>query len=147
MTLGTGSEKEAAHIERTIAHEEIDQMMENRPAHVLGHRARNQSNQVRDTAVVTAAQIQALPRFHGYLLQEGRVMKFRIQSCPRRVRIEGTERIIPPLVYRDEPAVKQPTAERPSSVVCPVSDVPPAPYKPKRNPLAVQVPAGAAVGV
>jgi hypothetical protein len=147
MTLGTGSEKEAAHIERTIAHEEIDQMMENRPAHVLGHRARNQSNQVRDTAVVTAAQIQALPRFHGYLLQEGRVMRFKIQSCPRRVRIEGTERIIPPLVYREEPAAKQPAPQTPSSVVCPVSDVPPAPYKPKRNPLAVQVPAGAAVGV
>jgi hypothetical protein len=146
MTLRTGSEKEAAHIERTIAHEEIDQMMENRPAHVLGHRARNQSNQVRDTAVVTAAQIQALPRFQGYLLQEGRVMKFKIQSCPRRVRIEGTERIIPPLVYRDEPAAKQPAAETPSPVVCPVFDIPPAPYKPKRNPLAVAVPTGAAIG-
>jgi hypothetical protein len=137
MTLGTGSEKEAGHIERTIAHEEIDQMTENRPSHLFGHRARNQSNQVRDTAVVTAAQIQALPRFTGYMLQEGRVTKFKIQPCARRVRIEGTERIIPPLVYREEP---ERSADDPSPfVVCPVNDKPPAPYRPKRNPLRRQI--------
>ena len=133
MTLGTGSEKEAGHIERTIAHEEIDQMTENRPSHLFGHRARNQSNQVRDTAVVTAAQIQALPRFTGYMLQEGRVIKFKIQPCARRVRIEGTERIIPPLVYREEP--EKPAEDPRPFVVCPVNDKPPAPYKPKHNPL------------
>jgi type IV secretory pathway TraG/TraD family ATPase VirD4 len=137
MTLGTGSEKEASHIERTIAHEEIDQMTENRPSHLFGHRARNQSNQVRDTAVVTAAQIQALPRFTGYMLQEGRVIKFKIQACARRVRIDGTERIIPPLVYRDEPErPSEQTTPAQAGVVVPVNDTPPAPYRPKRNPLS-----------
>ena len=140
MTLRTGSEKEAGHIERTIAHEEIDQMTENRPSHLFGHRARNQSNQVRDTAVVTAAQIQALPRFSGYMLQEGRVMKFRIQPCPRRVRIEGTERIIPPLVYRDEPERVAEDKRPAAPTVVPVNDTPPPPYKPKRNPLSAPTP-------
>jgi type IV secretory pathway TraG/TraD family ATPase VirD4 len=144
ITLGTGNEKEASHIERTIAHEEIDQMTENRPAHFLGHRARNQSIAVRDTAVVTAAQIQQLPRFEGYLLQEGRVIKIKLQRTRRRVRAEADERIIPPLVYREEP--EQPEAPAPplevrmpellSSVVCPVDDPAVAPYrKPCTNPL------------
>ena len=140
MTLGTGSEKEAGHIERTIAHEEIDQMTENRASHLLGHRARNQSSAVRDTAVVTAAQIQGLPRFTGYLLQEGRVMKFKIQSSPRRVRIEGVERVIPPLVYREEredPSDKTKHVEDTSDVAVPVDDTPPPPYRRRRrgNPL------------
>jgi type IV secretory pathway TraG/TraD family ATPase VirD4 len=141
ITLGTGNEKEASHIERTIAHEEIDQMTENRPAHFLGHRARNQSITVRDTAVVTAAQIQQLPRFEGYLLQQGRVIKIKLQRSRRRIRAEADERIIPPLVYREEP--EQPEAPAPPSqpqgpellfgVVCPVDDPIPAPVR--ENPL------------
>jgi hypothetical protein len=93
--------------------------------------------------VVTAAQIQQLPRFEGYLLQEGRVIKIKLQRGRRRVRAEADERIIPPLVYREEPEQPEETAppEAPdpaaaSDVVCPVDDPPPAPYrKLRKNPL------------
>jgi hypothetical protein len=106
--LGTGSEREALHIEKMIGHEEIDRVTENRPWHLMlfnrGHRARSITNQVTTTAPVTAAEIQALPRFAGYLLQEGRVLHFRLRPPKKRaVLAEPIRRVIPPLIYREEP--------------------------------------------
>ncbi len=67
-------------------------------------------------------------------------MKFKIQSSPRRVRIEGVERVIPPLVYREEredPSDKTKDVEDTSDVAVPVDDTPPPPYRRRRrgNPL------------
>jgi hypothetical protein len=136
MTLGTGSEEEASHIERLLGHEEIDQLNENRPVHIFGHRARSWSNQIKDTAVITAAQIQALPRFRGFMLQEGRVVKVRIQHTERRFRREPAERIIPPLIFREEPEVNplvEDLKEDANGLACAVDDEPPAPYEPPKK--------------
>ncbi len=70
IIVGTGSDKEALHIEKMIGHEEIDRVTENRPWHLMlfnkGHRARSVTNQITTTAPVTAAEIQAyaLSRLH-----------------------------------------------------------------------------------
>ena len=131
IIVGTGSDKEAAHIEKMIGHEEIDRVTENRPWHLLlfnkGHRARSVTNQITSTAPVTAAEIQALPRFHGYMLQEGRVLRFNIRR-PRKkgALIEPVLRTIPPLIFREDPAESLPAAD--GVVVCPVDDPIPAPW-------------------
>ena len=134
VVFGTGSEREAAHIEKMIGHEEIDRVTENRPWHIFlfnrGHRARSITNQVTSTAPVTAAEIQALPRFEGYLLQEGRVLRFRLRPPKRRgVFAEPVQRVIPPLIYREEPetvSLNGVTAQE--DVVCPVDDPIPPPW-------------------
>ena len=131
IIVGTGSDKEAAHIEKMIGHEEIDRVTENRPWHLMlfnkGHRARSVTNQITTTAPVTAAEIQALPRFHGYMLQEGRVLRFKIRRPKEKgVLIEPVLRIIPPLIFREDPAESLPPAD--ALVVCPVDDPIPAPW-------------------
>jgi hypothetical protein len=131
IVLGTGSEKEAAHIERMIGHEEIDRVTENRPWHLMlfnkGHRARSITNQVTSTAPVTAAEIKALPRFEGYALQEGRVLHFRLRRPNKEavMMTEPVERIIPPLVF-NEPSEGVDTQ---ALVVCAVDDQQPQPFR------------------
>jgi hypothetical protein len=124
IVLGSGSEKEAGHIERMIGHEEIDRVTENRPWHLMlfnkGHRARSITNQVTTTAPVTAAEIKALPRFEGYALQEGRVLHFGLRR-PNKESVQITEpveRIIPPLVFAEQEL----EMENENFVVCPVDD-------------------------
>jgi hypothetical protein len=132
IVLGTGSEREALHIEKMIGHEEIDRVTENRPWHLMlfnrGHRARSITNQVTTTAPVTAAEIQALPRFEGYILQEGRVLRFKLRPPKKKaVLAEPVQRIIPPLIYREEP---EPTSVnvRQTEVICPVDAPIPPPW-------------------
>ena len=132
IVLGTGSEREALHIEKMIGHEEIDRVTENRPWHLMlfnrGHRARSITNQVTTTAPVTAAEIQALPRFEGYILQEGRVLRFKLRPPKKKaVLAEPVQRIIPPLIYREEP---EPTSVSvlQTEVICPVDAPVPTPW-------------------
>jgi hypothetical protein len=132
IVLGTGSEREALHIEKMIGHEEIDRVTENRPWHLMlfnrGHRARSITNQVTTTAPVTAAEIQALPRFEGYILQEGRVLRFKLRPPKKKaVLAEPVQRIIPPLIYREEP---EPTSVSvlQTEVICPVDAPVPPPW-------------------
>jgi hypothetical protein len=131
VVFGTGSEREAAHIEKMIGHEEIDRVTENRPWHLMlfnkGHRARSVTNQITTTAPVTAAEIQKLPRFQGYMLQEGRVLHFRLRRPNKKgILLEPVLRIIPPLIFREEPAESVSTDE--GVVVCPVDDEIPEPW-------------------
>jgi hypothetical protein len=131
IIVGTGSDKEAAHIEKMIGHEEIDRVTENRPWHLMlfnkGHRARSVTNQITSTAPVTAAEIQALPRFQGYMLQEGRVLRFKIRQPKKKgALIEPVLRTIPPLIYREELPENVPTDA--NVVVCAVDDEIPAPW-------------------
>jgi hypothetical protein len=132
IILGTGSEREALHIEKMIGHEEIDRVTENRPWHLMlfnrGHRARSITNQVTTTAPVTAAEIQALPRFEGYILQEGRVLRFKLRPPKKKaVLAEPVLRIIPPLIYREEPEPK-PFSALQTEVICPVDAPAPPPW-------------------
>jgi hypothetical protein len=132
IVLGTGSEREALHIEKMIGHEEIDRVTENRPWHLMlfnrGHRARSITNQVTTTAPVTAAEIQALPRFEGYILQEGRVLRFKLRPPKKKaVLAEPVQRIIPPLIYREEPEPTSVNALQ-AEVICPVDAPIPPPW-------------------
>jgi len=93
-----------------------------------GHRARSITNQVTTTAPVTAAEIQALPRFEGYILQEGRVLRFKLRPPKKKaVLAEPVQRIIPPLIYREEP---EPTSVSvlQTEVICPVDAPVPPPW-------------------
>jgi len=130
VVFGTGSEKEAAHIEKMIGHEEIDRVTENRPWHLMlfnkGHRARSVTNQITTTAPVTASEIQKLPRFNGYMLQEGRVLRFRLKRPSKKgALLEPVLRTIPPLIFREEP---ESVLTDQSFVVCPVDDPIPPPW-------------------
>jgi type IV secretion system coupling TraD/TrwB family protein len=132
VIFGTGSEREAAHIEKMIGHEEIDRVTENRPWHLMlfnrGHRARSITNQITTTAPVTAAEIQKLRRFHGYMLQEGRVLHFSLRRPKKKgVLLEPVLRTIPPLIFREEPAAGVSSVDA-SLVVCPVDDPIPPPW-------------------
>jgi hypothetical protein len=132
VIFGTGSEREAAHIEKMIGHEEIDRVTENRPWHLMlfnrGHRARSITNQITTTAPVTAAEIQKLRRFHGYMLQEGRVLHFSLRRPKKKgVLLEPVLRTIPPLIFREEPAGGVSSVDA-SLVVCPVDDPIPPPW-------------------
>lgn len=109
----------AKEIENLIAHAEIERAQENRPTDVLlpSNRASSLSSQTADVPVVSAAEIQALPRFHGYLIHEGKVTPIRTQEIPRRKLTDRIERIIPPLIFR----------EPPQEPVAPVNDKDPGP--------------------
>ena len=94
----------AKHAEMLIGHHEVERIQENRPVHLLArHRSRSWNNQTVDTPVVSAAEIQGLPRFMGYLLQEGKVVRIKIQKLPQRVRTERLSRLIPPVIFREPP--------------------------------------------
>jgi len=100
----TGDPAAAAYAEKMIGHHEIERITENRPVHMLTtHRARSWSNQTVDTPVISAAEIQGLPRFTGYLLQEGKVVRIQIQKLARRERTGRLERLIPPVIFREPP--------------------------------------------
>jgi len=104
IVLRTGDPGAAKHCEMLIGHHEIERITENRPVHMLTrHRARSWSNQTVETPVVTAAEIQGLPRFTGYLLQEGKVVRIEIQKLARRERTGRLERLIPPVIFREPP--------------------------------------------
>jgi len=104
IVLRTGDPGAAKHCEMLIGHHEIERITENRPVHMLTkHRARSWSNQTVETPVVTAAEIQGLPRFTGYLLQEGKVVRIEIQKLARGVRTGRLERLIPPVIFREPP--------------------------------------------
>lgn len=165
IVLRAGHPVEARMVEQVIGHEEIERVTENRPVHLLGahNRGRSWSSQVADSAVVTADEIHSLPRFRGYITQEGLVVKFAIQNLPRQLVTGRIERIIPPLIFREAPetdgavAVSVASAsdedgeeaapkavvevERPAAVddVPPVVPPPPAIEKPlkkkRKNPL------------
>ncbi|MBV8436910.1 MAG: type IV secretion system DNA-binding domain-containing protein [Silvibacterium sp.] len=122
IVLRSGDPAAAKHVELLIAHEEIERLQENRPVHVLAtHRSRSWSNQTADTPVVSAAEIQGLPPFRGYVLHEGKVVKIAVQKLPRRVRTARMERIIPPLIFR-EPPEEPVTVAEPEHAVAPVDD-------------------------
>ncbi|MGI9070449.1 MAG: type IV secretion system DNA-binding domain-containing protein [Bryobacteraceae bacterium] len=108
----------ARYVEQFIGHEEIERIQENRPVHIeTKHRSRSWTNQTVDSPVVTASEIQALPRFSGYVKQEGKVVQIQVQKLARHVKTKRLERIIPPLIFRDEPE-PNPAAEH----VVPVDD-------------------------
>lgn len=122
IVLRTGDPAAAKHAEMLIGHHEVERIQENRPVHLLArHRSRSWNNQTVDTPVVSAAEIQGLPRFSGYLLQEGKVVRIKIQKLPQRVRTRRLDRLIPPVIFRQAP-------ERdlnPSGSIAPVDDEPP----------------------
>jgi hypothetical protein len=104
IILRTGDPAAAKHAEMLIGHHEVERIQENRPVHLLArHRSRSWNNQTIDTPVVSAAEIQGLPRFTGYLLQEGKVVRIKIQKLPQRLRTRGIERLIPPVIFREPP--------------------------------------------
>jgi type IV secretory pathway TraG/TraD family ATPase VirD4 len=104
IILRTGDPAAAKHAEMLIGHHEVERIQENRPVHLLArHRSRSWNNQTVDTPVVSAAEIQGLPRFTGYLLQEGKVVRIKIQKLPQRVRTERLSRLIPPVIFREPP--------------------------------------------
>jgi type IV secretory pathway TraG/TraD family ATPase VirD4 len=122
IVLRTGDPAAAKHAEMLIGHHEVERITENRPVHMLTkHRARSWSNQTVDTPVVSAAEIQGLPRFTGYLLQEGKVVRIKIQKLARAVRTGRIERLIPPVIFR-EPPERDLAAE--SVTIAPVDDAP-----------------------
>jgi hypothetical protein len=83
---------------------------------------------VTTTAPVTAAEIQALPRFEGYILQEGRVLRFKLRPPKKKaVLAEPVQRIIPPLIYREEPEPTSVNALQ-AEVICPVDAPIPPPW-------------------
>ena len=91
-----------------------------------GHRARSVTNQITTTAPVTASEIQKLPRFNGYMLQEGRVLRFRLKRPSKKgALLEPVLRTIPPLIFREEP---ESVLTDQSFVVCPVDDPIPPPW-------------------
>lgn len=104
IILRTGDPAAAKHAEMLIGHHEVERIQENRPVHLLArHRSRSWNNQTVDTPVVSAAEIQGLPRFSGYLLQEGKVVRIKIQKLAQRVRTRRLERLIPPVIFRQPP--------------------------------------------
>lgn len=104
IILRTGDPAAAKHAETLIGHHEVERIQENRPKHLLArHRSSSWSNQTVDTPVVSAAEIQGLPRFTGYMLEEGKVVRIRIQKLERRVRTGRLERPIPPVIFREAP--------------------------------------------
>ncbi|MBV9611589.1 MAG: type IV secretion system DNA-binding domain-containing protein, partial [Acidobacteriaceae bacterium] len=104
IVLRTGDPTAAKHCEMLIGHHEVERIQENRPVHLMArHRSRSWSNQTIDTSVVSAAEIQGLPRFTGYLLQEGKVVRIKIQKLARRARSKRMERMIPPVIFREPP--------------------------------------------
>lgn len=121
IVLRTGDPTAARHCEMLIGHHEVERIQENRPVHLMSrHRSRSWSNQTVDTPVVSAAEIQGLRRFTGYLLQEGKVVRIKIQKLARRVRTERIERLIPPVIFREPPERDEPIAQS----VAPVDDEP-----------------------
>jgi hypothetical protein len=103
-----------------IGHHEVERIQENRPVHLLArHRSRSWNNQTIDTPVVSAAEIQGLPRFTGYLLQEGKVVRIKIQKLSQRVRSGRLERRIPPVIFREPP--RQPDLPQ-VDTIAPVDD-------------------------
>jgi hypothetical protein len=104
IILRTGDPAAAKHAEMLIGHHEVERIQENRPVHLLArHRSRSWNNQTIDTPVVSAAEIQGLPRFTGYLLQEGKVVRIKIQRLGQRIRTSRIERLIPPVIFREPP--------------------------------------------
>ncbi|MGA8026621.1 MAG: type IV secretion system DNA-binding domain-containing protein [Bryobacteraceae bacterium] len=104
IVLRTGDPAAAKHAEMLIGHHEVERVQENRPVHLMArHRSRSWSNQTVDTPVVSAAEIQGLPRFTGYLLQEGKVVRIKIQRLARRSCTGRLERLIPPVIFREPP--------------------------------------------
>lgn len=134
IILGVEDGNSAKACELMIGREEIERMTENRPVHMdAKHRSRSWSNQTVESPVVMASEIQALPRFHGYLKQEGKIVKVEIQKLPRTIRTSRIERLIPRLSFREEPEAN-PVAEtvapvRREAVAVPVDDEPPEPYR------------------
>jgi type IV secretory pathway TraG/TraD family ATPase VirD4 len=127
IVLRTGDPAAAKHAEMLIGHHEVERIQENRPVHLMArHRSRSWSNQTVDTPVVSAAEIQGLPRFTAYLLQEGKVVRIKIQKLARRVRTERLERLIPPVIFREPP--ERDLGEEP--ILAPVNDGPLGPPPP-----------------
>lgn len=133
LILRTGDPAAAKHAEMLIGHHEVERIQENRPVHLLArHRSRSWNNQTVDTPVVSAAEIQGLPRFSGYLLQEGKVVRIKIQKLSQRVRTRRLERLIPPVIFRQPP-------ERELSAhgsIAPVDDEPKSTRVPADEPKA-----------
>ncbi|HEX3682131.1 MAG TPA: type IV secretion system DNA-binding domain-containing protein [Bryobacteraceae bacterium] len=119
VVLRTGDPAAAKHAEMLIGHHEVERIQENRPVHLMArHRSRSWSNQTVDSPVVSAAEIQGLPRFTGYLLQEGKVVRIKIQKLARRLRTERLERLIPAVIFREPPERDLPEGD----TIAPVDD-------------------------
>lgn len=105
--LRVGNDTEGQQVERMIGHQEVERVIENRPVHMMAshRRSRSWSSQIVDRPVVTAAEVQGLPRFIGYFLQSGLCVKIKIRELKRRVRTHREERLIPQMVaeQRGEP--------------------------------------------
>lgn len=149
IILQTESDTAAAAMAGLIGKEEIERMTESRPVHMAAkhNRARSWSNQTVESSVAMASEIQGVRRFKGWLKQEGKLVDIEIQPLARTVKTGHIERIIPPLIFREEPeanaAVETVAPPRRAPVAVPVDDVPPEPYRRPRakrgNPLGESI--------
>jgi type IV secretory pathway TraG/TraD family ATPase VirD4 len=124
IVLGIGESEGAKYVADVLGAEEVDRIGINEPAHSIGKHNRAtsySSNGGQWMPVIHWSIIHNLPRFHGFVVQKGKVVRLQVQK-PEIKKITGrVERIIPPLIYR-EPATppKAKVKVRPSA---PVDDV------------------------
>jgi hypothetical protein len=106
VVLGIGESEGAKYVADVLGAEEVDRIGINEPAHSIGKHNRAtsyNSNGGQWMPVIHWSIIHNLPRFHGFVVQKGKVVRLAVQK-PNIVKItERIERIIPPLIYRESP--------------------------------------------
>jgi Type IV secretion-system coupling protein DNA-binding domain len=124
IVLGIGESEGAKYVADVLGQEEVDRIGINEPAHSIGKHNRAtsySSNGGQWMPVIHWSIIHNLPRFHGFVVQKGKVVRLAVQK-PNLSRItERIERIIPPLIYREQ-ATPSKDKEKPRSHA-PVDDV------------------------
>jgi hypothetical protein len=124
VVLRCGDPDEAKYVAEVLGQEEIERIGVNEPAHMVGRHNRSTSYSTNGsmwTPVIHWANIHKLPRFSGFVVQQGKVVRLQVQK-PEIKKITGrVERVIPPLIFR-EPAA-QPIAKEKVRPHAPVNDV------------------------
>ena len=102
-----GESEGAKYVADVLGAEEVDRIGINEPAHSIGKHNRAtsySSNGGQWIPVIHWSIIHNLPRFHGFVVQKGKVVRLAVQKPNIPKITERIERIIPPLIYREPPA-------------------------------------------
>jgi hypothetical protein len=124
IVLRCGDPDEAKYVAEVLGQEEIERIGVNEPAHMVGRHNRStsySSNGSMWTPVIHWANIHKLPRFRGFVVQEGKVVGLQVQKPEMKKITSRVERVIPPLIFR-EPATP-PKAKEKVRPHAPVDDV------------------------
>jgi hypothetical protein len=124
IVLRCGDPDEAKYVAEVLGQEEIERIGVNEPAHIMGRHNRATSYSTNGsvwTSVIHWANIHKLPRFSGFVVQEGKVVRLQVQKPEIKKVMGRVERVIPPLIFRE--SVTPPKVEEKVRPSAPVNDV------------------------